>query len=353
MKRVLLAIGLTAVAITASAATADIQSLTSYAKRALTKCPDTVVKLNPVMQQGPAGFLIYELTQTSSDPNCGAQKMLLYSPATQQILIGTIFALPVDQRPLEQRVATEASQLLKQPMTATVSAFPLPDRIRSAAMTKQTPIGPFSYHGYIDGSERFLIVASRGNLNSDPGKTLLESLGATSAAVWRGNKEAKNVIVELSDFECPTCGRAHRTLEPLISKHLKNVYYARLDLPLFEHHEWAVPAALGARALAKVAPSHYWSYVDFIFQNQETVGKAKSFDEVLKSFCEDHDVNWKSVEKIYHSEAERSALLDQVSRAFDNSVVSTPTFIINGQMIGYGPEGKFTIDAVKAAIGAK
>jgi protein-disulfide isomerase len=353
MKRVLLAIGVTAVAITASAASADIQTLTNYAKRALTKCPDSVVKLDPVPQQGPAGFLIYQVTQTSSDKNCGTQKMLLYSPATQQVLMGTIFPLPMDGRPIEQRVADEASQLLKQPMTATVSAFPLPDRIHGTAMTKQTPFGPFSYHGYIDGSERFLIVASRGNLNSDPGKTLLESLGANSAGVWRGNKDAKNVIVELSDFECPTCGRAHRTLEPLIAKHLKNVYYARLDLPLFEHHEWALPAALGGRAIARVAPAQYWPYVDFVFQNQETITKAKSFDEVLKNFCEDHDINWKPVEKIYRSEPERSALLDQVSRAFQNNIVSTPTYIINGQMIGYGPEGKFTMDAVKEAIGAK
>ncbi len=353
MKRVLLAVAVTAFAITASAATADIQTLTNYAKRAMTKCPDGVLKLEPMGQQGPAGFQLYQLTQTSSDSNCGTQKMMLYSPLTQQVLIGTVFPLPMDARPVEQRVAAEASEILKMPITANVSAFPLPDRIRGASMTKTTPIGPFSYHGYVDGSERFLIVASRGNLNSDPGKTLLESLGATSAGVWRGNKDAKNVIVELSDFECPTCGRAHRTLEPLVSKHLKNVYYARLDLPLFEHHEWALPAALGARAIAKFAPAQYWSYVDFVFQNQETITKAKSFDGVLKNFCEDHDITWKPIEKFYKSDAERSMLLDQVSRAFDNSIVQTPTYIINGQMMGYGPEGKFTMDAVKAAIGAK
>ncbi|MCU1349359.1 MAG: oxidoreductase [Acidobacteria bacterium] len=353
MKNVFLALGVAAAAFHASAAPADQASLVAYAKRALPKCTDSAVKLNMVPVQGPAGFQPYELTQTSSDPSCGSQKVLLYSPATQQVLIGTIFALPTDARPVDQRIADQASQLLKLPMTATVSAFPLPDRIRAVAMTKKTQYGNFSYHGYVDGSDRFLIIGTRGNLRGDPGKALLEALNAKSAGVWRGTKAARNEIVELSDFQCPTCGRAHKTLEPVVSKHLKNVHYARLDLPLFEHHEWAFPAAMGSRAIQRVAPDKYWSYVDFMFQNQENISKAKSFDEVLKNFAEDHDMNWKAIEKIYRDPAERQALMDQVSLAFDNGIVSTPTYIINGQVMGYGPEGKTTIDAVKAAVGAK
>jgi hypothetical protein len=59
------------------------------------------------------------------------------------------------------------------------------------------------------------------------------------------------------------------------------------------------------------------------------------------------------VERIYRSPAERNALLEQVSRMFDNGIVSTPTYIINGQIIGFGPDGKFTINALKRAIAAK
>ena len=61
----------------------------------------------------------------------------------------------------------------------------------------------------------------------------------------------------------------------------------------------------------------------------------------------------KRVEKIYRSPAERAAVLDQVSRAFDTGVNSTPTYIINGQMMGFGPKGSFTIAAIKQALGLK
>ncbi len=128
--------------------------------------------------------------------------------------------------------------------------------------------------------------------------------------------------------------------------------YTRLDLPLFEHHEWSLNAALGARAINKVAPAAYWKYVDFIFGNQEAIGKTE-FATVLKDFCTDHEIDWPKVEKLYKSPEERAALLDQVSRAFDNGINSTPTYIINGQMMGFGPEGTFTIDAIKKAVAGK
>jgi protein-disulfide isomerase len=337
--------------VVASAAPADMNTLKAYATKALARCPDAKITLERIDKDAPIGFLAYLVTQTSSDPSCGRQLHFLYSPTTQQVLLGSVFELPPDQRSVNVRVAERAMELLKQPLTATVSAFPLPDRIKAVAITKQTAYGPFSYHGFVDASERFLIVGTRGNLNVSPGKTLLESLGLQSA-VRRGNPKAKSVIVELSDFECPTCGRAHKRLEPVVEKHLQNVDYYRLDLPLFEHHEWAVPAAMGARALQKVAPKRYWEYVNYVYGNQDEIGKRK-FDDVFREFCQDRDINWPAVEKIYKSPSELSALLEQVSRAFDNGITSTPTYIVNGQIMGYGPNGDFTAKAVKDAIGAK
>ena len=213
------------------------------------------------------------------------------------------------------------------------------------------PTGPFAYHGFVDSSSTFLIVGSRGNLTIDPAQSLREALNASNA-VQRGNKNAKVEIIELSDFQCPTCGRAHKKVEPIIESNLSKVNYHRIDLPLFEHHEWSLPAALGARAILKVAPTQYWKYVNFIFENQEVIGKT-DFDTVLKDFCSDHDIDWAKIQTIYRSPAERAALMEQISRAFDNGISSTPTYIINGQMMGYGPEGTFTISQIKKALGVK
>jgi len=332
------------------AAAPNLGTLQSYAAKALAKCPDGKVTLQPINEPGPAGFIPFELTETSSDQTCGRHTILLFSPATNQVLIGSVLGLPPDNRTAEARIADTASGILKQNLTASVNAFPLPDALHAVSMTRQTQWGPFSYHGFVDASGRFLVVGSRGNLYVDPGTTLDESIGIENA-VRRGNPNSKVKIIELSDFECPTCGRAHKEVEPLIEKNLSKVDYYRLDLPLFEHHEWALPAAMGARAIQRVAPAKYWSYVNFVFANQDTIGKAGSFDKTLQNFCEDNDIDWSKVEKIYRSQPERNALLEQVSRTFDVGVNSTPTYIINGQMIGYGPSGSFTMTAIRSALG--
>jgi protein-disulfide isomerase len=327
-------------------------ALRTYVTRALTKCPDSKIELTPIDRPGPAGFVPVSVTQTSSDTSCGRQTYALFSPATGQVIIGTIIGLPLDNRSAEVRIAETTSSLLKYDLTVTVSPFPLPDGLRAVSMTRQTPWGPFSYHGFLDASQQFLVVGSRGSLSVDPGTTLVQSLGLENA-VRRGNPKAPLKIIELSDFQCPTCGRAHKDVEPLIAKRLSKIDYYRLDLPLFDHHEWALPAALGARAIQKVAPAKYWSYVNFIFENQETIGRSQSFDTVLQNFSEDHDIDWKRIEKIYRSPMERAALLEQTSRAFDTGVNSTPTYIINGQVLGFGPSGSFTIAAIKKALGIK
>jgi len=335
----------------ASAAPADIAALKAYALRALPRCSENKVTIEALDKAGPIGFLPYMVTQTSSDATCGKQTVLLYSPTTQQILLGSVFDLAPDARSVDVRAAERAMELLKVPFTATAAKFPLPDRIRAVSIFKQTQYGPFAYHGFVDASERYLVIGTRGSLLIPPSKTLLDAL-ALQNAVRRGNAKARTQIIELSDFECPTCRRAHLKVEPLIEKNLSKVDYYRLDLPLFEHHEWAVPAAMAARAIHKVAPAKYWAFVNYVYENQEQIGKRK-FDDVIKEYCEDRDINWPAVEKVYRSPAERSALLEQVARIFDNGVVSTPTYIVNGQIMGFGPEGSFTIKAVKDALGVK
>jgi protein-disulfide isomerase len=355
MKRLLTAAAAALLPLCLSAAPTTLAALKAYAEKASPLCPEGKVTLEPLDHPGPVGFVPYVLTQTSADKMCGRQIYLLHSPASQQVLIGVVFGLPPDSRSPELRIAEAATQLMKTPVTATVSGLILPDRIREVTMTKQTAYGPFPYHAFLDASEHFLIIGTRGMLSVSPAQSLVNSIGL-NAAVRRGNPKSKVEIIELSDFQCPTCGRAHKEIEPLIAKNLSKINYARLDLPLFEHHQWSLPAALGARAIQQVAPAQYWNYVNFIFGNQDTIEKTasanpQSFDKLLQNFCEDHDIEWKAVERIYRSPAERAALLEQVSLAFDNGIMSTPTYIINGRIMGYGPEGKFTIAAIKRAIG--
>ncbi|HEX6100881.1 MAG TPA: thioredoxin domain-containing protein [Thermoanaerobaculia bacterium] len=351
MKRALLALTLVLTAAAAQAQSLDPYAhLKSYAAKVLPRCPGGTLTLQPAPGPGPANFNVYGVTLRSSDQYCGSQKYLLHSPKSQQVVLGSVIPLPNDGRPVATRISEEATRLLGKQVTANVSPFPLADGLKAVAITRMTPFGQFAYNGFTDANSQFLIIGFRGMLNSDPAKALRETLGAPTA-MRRGNEKAKVEILEISDFQCPTCARAHEKIEPIIRQNISKMNYVRIDLPLFEHHEWAIPAAMGARALQKVAPDKYWSYVDYVFKNQEEIGKRK-IDDVVREWMEDNDVSWAAISKIYNSKTERQALLDQVSRAFAVGIAATPTFIVNGQIMGFGPEGTFTMDAIKSAVGA-
>ena len=324
-------------------------NLRSYAAKVLPRCPAGTLTLEPA-GPGPASFDAYVAKVSSSDKYCQTQKYLLHSKASQQVFVGMVIPLPADNRPANVRVAEHASKLMGFKLNAVISPFPLPDGVKSVNIVRETEHGSFTYPAFIDQSERFMIVGFRGSLKSDPARALRESLGAATAA-RRGSATAKVEILEISDFQCPTCAHAHEKIEPLIRKNLSRINYVRIDLPLFEHHEWAMPAAMGARAILKVAPAKYWDYVDYVFKNQELIGKRKNFDDVVREWSEDNDVDWNAVKRFYASPTERQALLDQVSRAFALGIASTPTFVINGQIMGFGPEGEFTMNAIRAAVG--
>ena len=323
-------------------------ALRDYASRVLPRCPGGVVTVEPVQGGGPMNFNAYVATVRTEDKYCGTQKYILHSPKTQQVLIGSVVAVEKDGRTIAERLTSKTTELLGKKVKATVAPFPLPDGIKAVSIARDTPYGAFSYSGFVDQSEQFLMIGFRGALNTDPAKTLRDTLGAATGAK-RGSGKVE--ILELSDFQCPTCANAHEKLEPFIQKNLGKMNYVRIDLPLFEHHEWSVPAAMGARAIQRVAPAKYWQYVDYVFKNQETIGKRK-FDDVFKEFAGDHDLDFAALNKIYSSKTERQALLDQVSRAFAAGIASTPTFIVNGQIMGFGPDGAFTIDSIKSALGA-
>ena len=121
-----------------------------------------------------------------------------------------IIRIATDELPVAARIAQVASDALKEPITVTIAPFPLPDGIHAVSMSKKDKgAGSFTYHGFLDGSNSYLIVGTLGNLNTDPGKTTIDAIGL-GGAMHRGNPKARVQIIELSDFECPTCAKAHK-----------------------------------------------------------------------------------------------------------------------------------------------
>lgn len=341
----LIAAALCLAAVTAFAAPPAAEpALVRYVTKSVLLCPGAVVRLEPIDRQGPKNFQVFGVTHTSSNSQCGRNTYTLYSPATKQVIVGDVWALPPDLRTSELRVAEFAGKLLGKPVRVAVDRQARPDGIRRVSMTTDGKEGPLTLTGWLDESESFFFVGRPGTLGNDPGKGLLSAIGAEKAAT-RGAKNAKVSVVELSDFQCPACAGAHAKLEPLIVKNLDKIEYRRVDLPLVEHHEWSMRAALAARAINKLAPASYWKYIDTIFRNQPNISGA-NIEQTIQDFAESEGIDWAKMQSAMRSESERKDLLRQVGSIYDQGVFGTPTFIVNGQMVFHGKDA----DNVEAVI---
>jgi protein-disulfide isomerase len=351
MKSLAVSLVLFTLAAVAGAAPVNDPEVQKYLSRYFMKCPDARITLETFDDFPPKGFVAYRATQTSSSNHCGGGGVVLVSRASGQILVGDMLRLPFDLRPAEARLAEMGTNALKVPVRAVIDATALNDGLRRVALRVDTSAGPFSYGGFLDASQRYMIVGRLGNLKVDPGVTLLETLGLHGGAV-RGSKDAPVTIVELSDLQCPACRRAHTFVEKFAERNQAHVRYIRLDLPLFQSHDWSLKAALAARAINHVSPSHYAAYVNHVFGAQNHL-TAKNIDELIGDFVAGNSIDEKKFGSVYNSAAERKALLEQVGRAFDAGITGTPTFIVNGQMIFYGSDGDYLLKHLESLIPGK
>ncbi|MFA6955809.1 MAG: thioredoxin domain-containing protein [Thermoanaerobaculia bacterium] len=350
MKKLFFAIGIV-LSTAASAAPANNPQLESFLRKAMTLCPSSSFAIEPVGEQGPSGFDSFRVTQTSkTDERCREVTFAMLSRTTNQIVLAAVYPLTVDARPLEARVKEMTDRALEKPTTVTIAQMPLADGLKKVGISYDTAHGPIKAEAFLDSSSRFLMAGRLLDRSQDPRHQYLKAIGADGAAK-KPARGAKVEIVEISDFQCPSCMHAHEALAPFLKKHAGEVSYARLDLPFFEHHDWALGPALVARNIQKSAPDKYWLFVDAIFSRQEQI-TAKNVDAQLKEVCGDLDIDWKKVEPSLKSKTEKRALLDQVGRLYDNDVYSTPTFVVNGQRVFYSSDSTFFATYVETVIAA-
>lgn len=85
-----------------------------------------------------------------------------------------------------------------------------------------------------------------------------------------GPKDAKVVVVEFSDFECPFCARAAAVTERLRDRFGDKVRFVfrQFPLPMHEHAALAAQASLAAHAQGK-----FWEFHDALFENQDELAR--------------------------------------------------------------------------------
>lgn len=127
-------------------------------------------------------------------------------------------------------------------------------------------------------------------------QAFLKALETNPKAVIRqspttGASDSNIVLVEFSDFQCPYCAEAHKTIKQFMAKHGNEVTLVYKHFPLTSIHPEAMPAAKASWAAGQ--QGKFWEYHDALFSQQDKLGEefylatAKNLNLDLEKFNRD------------------------------------------------------------------
>lgn len=193
------------------------------------------------------------------------------------------------------------------------------------------------YEFLLSKDHNSLIRMTKFDLSKDPYAEVMKKID-TKARPTRGNKDAKVVVVNFDDFQCPFCSRMHETLFPdILKEYGDRVAFIYKDFPLEEIHPWAIHAAVDANCLAAQNNDAYWDFADYVHGNQREFNSAKSrtdqfaaLDKVTLAQGQKRNLDLTKLDacvKAQNAESVRASMKEGSTLG----VSATPTLFVNGQ----------------------
>jgi protein-disulfide isomerase len=120
--------------------------------------------------------------------------------------------------------------------------------------------------------------------NTDATKVVEQTETAIGDHVY-GKKDAKVMLVEYGDFQCPACGGAYPQLKSIKEKYKGDIAFVFRNFPLTGIH----PNALAAAAVAEAAglQGKFWEMHDKLYDTQDSWSNvaADQRDSIFESYA--------------------------------------------------------------------
>jgi len=208
------------------------------------------------------------------------------------------------------------------------------------------------YDFLLSKDRKTLIRLTKLDLSKDPYAEVMKKINV-SGRPTRGKKDAKVVVVNFDDFQCPFCSRMHQTLFPqLLKEYGDRVAFIYKDFPLTEIHGWATRAAVDANCLASQNNEAYWDFADYIHANQKDVNSEKgrdnqfaALDRIASTQGEKHKVDLPKLQACIKAQNDE-LVKASIHEGELVGVSATPTLFINGEEL----DGALPITELRATL---
>jgi protein-disulfide isomerase len=208
------------------------------------------------------------------------------------------------------------------------------------------------YDFLLSKDSKTLIKLTKLDLTKDPNAEVMKKMDVKGRPT-RGNKDAKVVLVNYDDFECPFCSRMHQTLFPQILKEYGDrVLFIYKDYPIAEIHPWATHAAVDANCLAAQNNDAYWDFADYLHANQNVVNGGQGHDGQLAVIDraallqgQQRNLDLPKLQACIKAQDE-SAIKSSLHEGESVGVSATPTLFVNGEEM----DGALPIAELRAVL---
>lgn len=164
----------------------------------------------------------------------------------------------------------------------------------------------------------------------DPAKIIT---GANGDHVY-GKADAKVVLFEYGDFQCPGCEGAFPKIKTIKETYKDNVALVFRNFPLTSIHPNALAAATAAEAAAM--QGKFWEMHDKLYENQASWSSASAAarTDVLIQYASALGLNVDT----FKADMSSTVVSDKIARDRElgskSKVDSTPSFFINSEKLG-------------------
>ena len=158
-----------------------------------------------------------------------------------------------------------------------------------------------------------------------------------------GNAGAPIKVIEYTDFQCPACSRAAKTIK---EEFLKNPDKIHIELKYFPlpMHPFARRAAIYAECAAE--QGKFWTFHDVLYNSQKSWTKMTTVDQYFSQLAVLLGVDGVRLSACVNGGTMEARISKDIKEGNSLGVNSTPTFFVNGKMVVGGQSFKEEIQKI-------
>lgn len=174
-------------------------------------------------------------------------------------------------------------------------------------------------------------ISFRFSAGGESDKSSFVDLEITETDWVKGNRDARVMLIEYADFQCPACA----TYSPII-KQLNEEYGDKIGVvfrhfPLKQLHANAESVAIAAEAAGQ--QGKFWEMHDLLFERQDEWSNSDDINSVVEGYSQELELDVDRFMQDLESDTAAEKVDSHYKGGASLGVNSTPTFFLNGQKL--------------------